>query len=149
MSTGASLERVRLEPATWQTAATSWPGSAGDLETAGRRVRSRRWRRASAVDPPSPGATPTPDGELPANDGPRTLMLSEFLANPGAVGDGEGEWIELFNWGDAGQPARLDPRRPGHGPLHRSDRPDHSRPARTSSWRAMGMPRPTAAWTRR
>ncbi|MCB0074838.1 MAG: lamin tail domain-containing protein, partial [Caldilineaceae bacterium] len=101
VSTGASLERVRLEPATWQTAATSWPGSAGDLGSPGAASGPAGGDEPAPVDPPSPGATPTPDGELPANDGPRTLMLSEFLANPDTVGDSEGEWIELFNWGDA------------------------------------------------
>lgn len=80
-SAGASLERTTLgDPAVWTTAQTAWPGSAGDLGSPG-----------GAFVPP---ATPTPT----ATAGPvLPLYLSEVLADPQAVADSDGEWIEIHN----------------------------------------------------
>ena len=43
----------------------------------------------------APSATPIP------SDGPTTLRISEFLADPAAVADNAGEWLELTNTGNA------------------------------------------------
>jgi hypothetical protein len=68
--------------------------------------------------PPSEGGTP--DGQPPIPDGPRpeglppadgpapagNVIITEFMANPKAVQDTDGEWIELFNMG--GQPVDIN-----------------------------------------
>jgi len=55
------------------------------------------------VQPPPPdGQPPPPDGQpKPDKPGPTNVVLAvtEFMANPKAVSDTEGEWIELFNPG--------------------------------------------------
>ena len=96
---GASLERTGFDSAGWTTAWQSWPGSAGDFGSPG------------AAYVPNPNPNPDPPGNPPATpvptvappdvppitgDPPR-LFISEFLANPSAVSDSAGEWIELFN----------------------------------------------------
>ncbi|MCB0186143.1 MAG: lamin tail domain-containing protein [Caldilineaceae bacterium] len=48
------------------------------------------------ADTPTPSATATPPPTPTATPIPR-LLITEFLANPGAVSDEVGEWLELFN----------------------------------------------------
>ena len=48
--------------------------------------------------PPGPEPTAAPPPDVPPITGPLPkVYLSEFLANPDAVNDAAGEWIELFN----------------------------------------------------
>lgn len=54
-------------------------------------------RGAAAAAPPSPAST--------AAQGRARIVVSEVLVDPGAVPDEQGEWIELYNAGDA--PAEL------------------------------------------
>lgn len=58
--------------------------------------------------PEGEGLPPIPDGPLPPLDGkptvdlpptPGTVIVSELMANPKAVTDTDGEWLELFNPG--------------------------------------------------
>ncbi|MCC6453596.1 MAG: lamin tail domain-containing protein [Caldilineaceae bacterium] len=87
ISTGASLERTGFDAAaTWATAHAPWPGSAGDLGSPG----------APYIPPPEPMPTATPLSTVPPAIPPR-LLLSEIMANPAAVGDDLGEWIEIYN----------------------------------------------------
>ncbi|MFN8442700.1 MAG: lamin tail domain-containing protein [Caldilineaceae bacterium] len=81
---GKSLERTSFSgPAQWVNAISAWPGSSGDFGTP-----------SSAYQPPV--LTPTPTvGPLPK------IYISEFLADPKAVNDSDGEWIELFNASEA------------------------------------------------
>jgi hypothetical protein len=80
---GASLERTALDPAApWLPAHSPWPGSAGDFGSPGLPYR------------PPPTATPLPTAP-PAI--PPRLRLSEFMADPVAVSDEAGEWVELYN----------------------------------------------------
>lgn len=82
---GASLERTSFDAdATWVTAHTPWPGSAGDRGTPGTAY--------------VPGPTATPTATLPPTpDTLPRLFLSEVMANPKAVGDDAGEWVEIYN----------------------------------------------------
>jgi hypothetical protein len=80
---GASLERSAPDVnAPWTIAHSPWPGSAGDLGSPG------------APYSPPPTAIPTP---TPPPDTPPLLYLSEIMANPAAVGDDTGEWVEIYN----------------------------------------------------
>jgi hypothetical protein len=94
---GASLERMNLEaPAVWATAWAPWPGSGGNLGTPG----------AAHSAPPTPTSTPTPEPTITptvtlVSTPPPPLRISEFLADPKAVSDNLGEWIELYNPTDA------------------------------------------------
>ncbi|MCC6169787.1 MAG: lamin tail domain-containing protein [Caldilineaceae bacterium] len=81
MADGASLERMGPEGA-WVTAHSRWPGSAGDRGSPG----------APYAPPPSPTPTVTP----PPAVAPR-LLLSEVMADPQAVADEQGEWLEIVN----------------------------------------------------
>ena len=47
-------------------------------------------------DGPRPEGSPPPDGPAPAGK----VIVTEFMANPKAVQDSDGEWIELFNIGN-------------------------------------------------
>jgi hypothetical protein len=86
---GVSLERSAPDAnAPWLLAHSPWPGSAGDLGSPG------------APYAPPPTATPLPTPTLtvtPLPAIPPRLFLSEIMANPAAVGDDVGEWIELYN----------------------------------------------------
>lgn len=83
LAEGASLERVAPDPAAaWAVAHSPWPGSAGD--------------RGSPGQPYTPPPPPTPTATPPPAIPPR-LLLSEFMADPAAVGDDTGEWIEVYN----------------------------------------------------
>ena len=92
---GAALERAGFDqPPAWVTAYAAWPDSAGDYGSPGAAY-------VPPPDAPAPSATPPPATLTPPPDGgdlPR-LVFSEFLANPDAVGDNEGEWFELHNAG--------------------------------------------------
>jgi len=46
-------------------------------------------------DGPRPEGSPPPDGPGPTGK----VIITEFMANPNAVQDTDGEWIELFNMG--------------------------------------------------
>lgn len=94
---GLSFERVSLtDPAIWQPATTVWPGSAGDKGTPG----------SAYLPPPDGTATPTGTSTVvtttptPAGTPPPRILISEFLADPKAVDDRDGEWIELYNPGN-------------------------------------------------
>ncbi len=160
---GASLERTDLGTraskvsqatgATWATATTPWPGSAGDLGSPGQpfagSTPATNTPTPSPSPSPSPSTTPsatpsptaptsptptrpgdptvsptltptssststpsptptqtptsTPTPTLPGD--PPWLVISEFLANPSAVADSDGEWIEIHNPGP--DPANL------------------------------------------
>ncbi|MCB0047631.1 MAG: lamin tail domain-containing protein, partial [Caldilineaceae bacterium] len=99
VTAGASLERIGFQTDRgWATAWQIWPGSAGDLGTPGSRYLP------SDNEPPTvaPTATITATVTPPPNTGDLSrLFISEFLANPAAVGDSDGEWIEIYNDGDA------------------------------------------------
>lgn len=85
---GMSLERhLPADPSVWEVATTSWPSSAGDLGSPGDPYR------------PAPTSTPSPPAVPPLQPGQRTIWISEFLADPKAVSDSNGEWIELYNSG--------------------------------------------------
>jgi hypothetical protein len=99
---GASLERAILTtPAQWLPASLPWPGSAGDFGSPGVA------RTPAGTVEPTPTATGTPPGAqtpsptptptaTPAGPPPH-ILISEFLANPQAVTDAAGEWIEVVN----------------------------------------------------
>jgi hypothetical protein len=90
---GASLERTNVDtPASWSTALTPWPGSGDNLGTPG----------AAPLAPPTPTSTPLPESTTTptvtlVSTPPPLLRISEFLADPKAVSDNHGEWIELYN----------------------------------------------------
>ena len=92
-----------LDPASWTLSQAVWSGSAGDFGSPGSSsVAAGAPPPASTpapVDPPADTPTPLPLAPIPT--GPTTLVLSEFLADPAAVSDSNGEWLELFNAGDA------------------------------------------------
>jgi DNA/RNA endonuclease G (NUC1) len=69
--------------AAWTTSTTAWTGSAGDRGTPG-------------VENGAPTACPVPPPPLP-----RDVYVTEVMADPSAVADGSGEWIEVHNPGDA------------------------------------------------
>ncbi len=78
---GRSLERRDFGGTPmWAAAWQPWPGSAGDWGSPG----------TAYTPPPTPTATPIP----PA------LRITELLADPAAVADEEGEWLELYNPND-------------------------------------------------
>ena len=98
---GASLERTGFDPGHgWTVAWQPWPGSLGDFGSPG-----------AAYQPSPPTATHTPTAPHTPTVAPPTLTptptahphdaphirLSELMANPAAVPDESGEWIELFN----------------------------------------------------
>lgn len=78
--------------------------------TAGKKICLKEGSQPPKLDtgPPRPdGAPPDPDGKLPG-DGPLvkkdtnggtfpSIAITEFMANPKAVSDTDGEWLELFN----------------------------------------------------
>jgi hypothetical protein len=91
---GSSLERSDWNnPASWSVATASWPTSSGDRGSPG-----------AAYTPTPPTATPPPTPTILAGPPPR-ILISEFLADPQAVNDSEGEWIELYN--ATGEPVNL------------------------------------------
>ncbi len=113
VTSGASLERIGFGPDDgWMTASTPWPGSAGDLGSPG-----QPYVPPPSTFTPTPGSTmtsvplptailvtpePTSEPTVPPIVGPPPqVFISEFLANPDAVNDSAGEWVELFNGDDA------------------------------------------------
>lgn len=74
--------------AAWRTSSAAWVGSAGDFGTPG-----------ASNGPPE--ACPVPPAPLP-----RGIIIHEVMANPAAVADDQGEWLELYNPGS--QPVDLD-----------------------------------------
>ncbi len=119
---GKSLERITFGPVpVWLTASAVWPGSAGDFGTPGRGfvspVSTGTPTSTSTATPTAttadggpqtatptttasstPTATPTPTGTI-GGEGNVSIFISEFLADPSAVSDANGEWIELYNAG--------------------------------------------------
>ncbi|GIV76227.1 MAG: hypothetical protein KatS3mg050_0621 [Litorilinea sp.] len=122
---GASLERVDWYSGdAWQTATGPWPGSAGDWGSPGQpyvpapptptatpippapsdeppptSIPTPAPVSTSTLTPVSPTPVPTPTPTVPVAPPPR-LRISEFLADPKAVADAQGEWIELVNLED-------------------------------------------------
>jgi hypothetical protein len=89
---GASLERTSFaRPGVWVPAHAVWPGSWGDRGSPGMGYLPPTLT-PTATPLPSPTATVTPP---PAS--PPALYLSEFLADPAAVHDDQGEWLEIAN----------------------------------------------------
>src|SRR5215217_2902309 len=80
-------------------AQSAWPASAGDRGTPGGAY-------VPSKSTPTPTMTPNPTGQpsitatLTPFLGPLPqIFISEFLADPKAVGDTSGEFVELFNPG--------------------------------------------------
>ena len=96
---GAALERIALKPARWQTAGAAWSDSAGDHGSPGATAGPAASPAPEPTRPPSnPGPAPAPTDGPPDWQGPApAVYISEVLANPDAVNDSVGEWIELFN----------------------------------------------------
>ena len=83
VTSGISWERsAPALDAPWVMAYAPWPGSVGDWGTPG----------APYTPPPTATSTATPPPDTP----PR-LLISEIMANPAAVSDDVGEWVELYN----------------------------------------------------
>ncbi|MCL4834149.1 MAG: lamin tail domain-containing protein, partial [Caldilineaceae bacterium] len=118
VTAGKSLERVTFGPIpVWLTAFAAWPGSAGDSGTPGHVFTpSNLTATPSATSTPtltptgttSPAETTTPTASHTPSSTPTSgaggsgnasLFISEFLADPAAVTDANGEWIELYNAG--------------------------------------------------
>lgn len=107
---GHSLERMGYEDgAGWAVAWERWPGAPGnDFGSPGAPYRPAPTPTATVApaitETPTfmPSATPsaTPSPTPPPSDVP-ALRISEVMANPAAVPDNAGEWIELFNAGAA------------------------------------------------
>jgi hypothetical protein len=95
---GASLERVGFDGGGWATAWQIWPGSAGDFGSPGAPYipDPNPDPQPPVPDPTAEPTTPPPDVP-PITDDPPRLFITEFLANPSAVNDSVGEWIELYN----------------------------------------------------
>jgi hypothetical protein len=99
-TSGASLERTGFgEGAGWVTAWQAWPGSAGDWGSPGAGYVANPNPDPEPPPGPEPTAVPPPDEPpVPPITGPLPrIFISEFLANPDAVSDAAGEWIELYN----------------------------------------------------
>ncbi|MBK8800051.1 MAG: lamin tail domain-containing protein [Anaerolineales bacterium] len=80
VQTGASFERTDLTGTNWVIATTLWSATHTDKGSPG----------AAFVAPATPTPTPTP--------GPAPLLrLSEIMANPQAINDDLGEFIEIAN----------------------------------------------------
>ncbi|MBX3002087.1 MAG: lamin tail domain-containing protein [Caldilineaceae bacterium] len=96
---GASLYRAELTPtAAWLTSTLPWPGSAGDLGSPGASDSSTIPTPTSVIPTGEPTMTPT----VTPTPGPsQPVYISEFMADPAAVNDSNGEWIEIHNPGPA------------------------------------------------
>jgi hypothetical protein len=93
IANGASLYRAALTPsASWLTSTQPWPGSAGDLGSPGGDGSSLPTPTGEPTTTSTPTPTPVPG---------QPLYISEFLADPAAVNDSAGEWIEIHNPGPA------------------------------------------------
>ncbi|MFN8490723.1 MAG: lamin tail domain-containing protein [Caldilineaceae bacterium] len=93
VTAGASMERANLaDPAVWTTAQTSWSGSAGDNGSPGAMTAMPVTVTPTTVTTATPTVQTTPGA-------PAHILISEFLADPKAVSDSNGEWIELYNTG--------------------------------------------------
>ena len=127
---GASLERLRMgEDSPWEPAHAHWPGSAGDRGSPGAPYAPPAPTSTpipsstpTAAPPPTattqptleptetptetpPPPTPTPIPPTATPPAPPRILLSEVMANPAAVADEAGEWLELFN--ADGEPVNL------------------------------------------
>ena len=126
ITAGASLERMTLgDPALWITAQSQWSGSLGDLGSPGMAytpaaatstpegtptatlattpaATSDGTLTPTATPSLPPGVTPLPTpvatSTVPSGPPPQ-LFISEIMANPAAVSDSAGEFIELYNPG--------------------------------------------------
>lgn len=111
ITTGASYERANfVDPAQWLVAYTTWSGSLGDQGTPGMGYVAPP-ATPTATELPTPAQTPTatstatpPESAAtatatltPFTGPPPRILISEFLADPKAVSDGAGEWVELYN----------------------------------------------------
>ena len=77
---------------------TPWHGSAGDLGSPGTGYIDRPTPAPTAPPILIPTPTPAPTDGPPDWQGPApAVYISEVLADPDAVNDSVGEWIELFN----------------------------------------------------
>jgi hypothetical protein len=111
---GASLERVNFNGGdAWVTADSLWPGSTGDMGSPAQAYAAPSATPThitgstatatptevitatvapsatpTATDPPTSTPTPTP---VATAGPPPKVFISEFLADPDAVADGEGE----------------------------------------------------------
>ena len=107
---GASLERTGFADGDgWVTGSAPWPGSAGDLGSPAQAYALPAstptpttestaiptptevitpTAAPTATDPPTSTLTPTPAATAGP---PPDVFISEFLANPAAVADGDGE----------------------------------------------------------
>ena len=128
---GASLERQGLgKQAPWGTGHARWPGSDGDLGSPGAAytaapptptaipsstpsptqppaataLPTQTPTGTPTVTPAPPTPTPVPPTATPPQTPPR-ILLSEVMANPAAVEDKAGEWLELLN--ADGEPVNL------------------------------------------
>jgi hypothetical protein len=98
---GASLYRSHFGPdAPWLTATTPWPGSLGDFGHPGSPPPSgMETPTPTATEEPPPAGTPTDTPTPSPTPTAPTLFISEFIADPDAVTDANGEWFELYNPG--------------------------------------------------
>ena len=120
---GKSFERIGFNGSEWIIATTVWPGSAGDSGTPGGGFvppvltptttatadggQQTGTPTATATPTPTPTATSSPTSSSTPTDEPIgvgtvSVYISEFLADPSAVADTDGEWIELYNAGPDG-----------------------------------------------
>lgn len=83
---GQSLERI--------------PGNSDHNEAADWIVQSTPQPGTVNLGFPTPENSPTPT-DLPPSCGLATLLITEVLYDPSHSTDPVGEWIEVFNWGDA------------------------------------------------
>ncbi|MBW7881741.1 MAG: lamin tail domain-containing protein [Caldilineaceae bacterium] len=106
--TGASLERIDPgPPPRWQPAAVPWPGSAGDRGSPGAPAPLTPTTTPTSTPTPSPSPTATATATVtppaatppptPPSGAPPQLLISEFMADPAAVPDSAGEWVEIVN----------------------------------------------------
>ena len=120
---GASLERTDpANPNSWQTASTPWPGSAGDLgspgaafgslpntptptatstETITTTATATTTVTVTGTTTAVPTITPTVAPTATVSTPTAQLLITELMANPAAVADSAGEFIELYNPGSA------------------------------------------------
>jgi hypothetical protein len=112
VQTGASFERVDLAGATWVIATAPWsaqhtdkgsPGAAFSAPLPTPTPTAATTPELPLTATPLPFPTPTPT----AGPAPR-IRVSEVMADPLAIADNVGEFIELANPTPSRQPARLD-----------------------------------------
>ena len=108
VNAGASWQRVRPEPgAPWIQSTVPWPGSAGDHGSPGLGYVAMAIATASPIPPtptlimpPTVAPSPIPPTATLAPTPLPRLWISEVMADPAAVDDRDGEWIEVYNASD-------------------------------------------------